>query len=76
STPKTIQHEIEGVQNDTLRFGLHGVKSDLVGSHSLQSAYESIIPTTGCFTGLNIIILFVYLCVFHLVLFITQISNA
>ncbi|TYH58084.1 hypothetical protein ES332_D08G131200v1 [Gossypium tomentosum] len=47
STPKTIQHEIEGVQNDALRFGLHGVKSDLVGSHSLQSAYESIIPTTG-----------------------------
>ncbi|KAK6279731.1 hypothetical protein POUND7_019998 [Theobroma cacao] len=39
--PKTIQHEIGGVQNDALRFGLHGVKSDLVGSHPLQSAYES-----------------------------------
>ncbi|MBA0610204.1 hypothetical protein Godav_011075, partial [Gossypium davidsonii] len=44
--PKTIQHEIGGVQNDALRFGLHGVKSDLVGSHPLQSAYESVIPTT------------------------------
>ncbi|KAE8709308.1 translation initiation factor eIF-2B subunit delta-like [Hibiscus syriacus] len=39
--PKTIQHEIGGVQNDALRFGLHGVKSDLIGSHPLQSAYES-----------------------------------
>ncbi|EOY04263.1 Proteasome maturation factor UMP1 [Theobroma cacao] len=39
--PKTIQHEIGGLQNDALRFGLHGVKSDLVGSHPLQSAYES-----------------------------------
>ncbi|XVF20579.1 hypothetical protein REPUB_Repub12eG0012700 [Reevesia pubescens] len=38
---KTIEHEIGGVQNDALRFGLHGVKSDLVGSHPLQSAYES-----------------------------------
>ncbi|KAE8659375.1 putative cytochrome B561 [Hibiscus syriacus] len=38
---KTIQHEIGGVQNDALRFGLHGVKSDLVGSHPLQFAYES-----------------------------------
>ncbi|PPR85873.1 hypothetical protein GOBAR_AA34819 [Gossypium barbadense] len=45
--PKTIQHEIGGVQNDALRFGLHGVKSDLVGSHPLQSAYESVIPTTA-----------------------------
>lgn len=82
--PKTIQHEIGGVQNDALRFGLHGVKSDLVGSHPLQSAYESVIPTPVCFprkyTRLNIILLFVYLCVcvcvFHFVAFTTQISNA
>ncbi|KAE9593451.1 hypothetical protein Lal_00029307 [Lupinus albus] len=35
---KSISHEIGGVQNDALRFGLHGVKSDIVGSHPLQSA--------------------------------------
>ncbi|BBH00122.1 acclimation of photosynthesis to environment [Prunus dulcis] len=39
--PKTIEHQIGGVQNDALRFGLQGVKSDLVGSHPLESAYES-----------------------------------
>ncbi|CAH9104822.1 unnamed protein product [Cuscuta epithymum] len=37
---KTIPHEIGGVKSDALRFGLHGVKSDLVGSHPLESAYE------------------------------------
>ncbi|CAH9106722.1 unnamed protein product [Cuscuta europaea] len=37
---KTIPHEIGGVKNDALRFGFHGVKSDLVGSHPLESAYE------------------------------------
>ena len=46
---KTIQHEIGGVQNDALRFGLHGVKSDLVGSHPLQSAYESVISPSPLF---------------------------
>ncbi|PQQ17100.1 hypothetical protein Pyn_27821 [Prunus yedoensis var. nudiflora] len=39
--PKTIEHQIGGIQNDALRFGLQGVKSDLVGSHPLESAYES-----------------------------------
>ncbi|XP_031101079.1 cyclin-B1-2-like [Ipomoea triloba] len=38
--PKTIPHEIGGVRTDALRFGLHGVKSDIVGSHPLESAYE------------------------------------
>nr|GMD15356.1 cyclin-B1-2-like [Ipomoea batatas] len=38
--PKTIPHEIGGVRSDALRFGLHGVKSDIVGSHPLESAYE------------------------------------
>ncbi|KAL5581983.1 hypothetical protein UlMin_014425 [Ulmus minor] len=38
---KTIAHEIGGVQNDALRFGLQGVKSDIVGSHPLESSYES-----------------------------------
>lgn len=42
--PKTIEHQIGGVQNDALRFGLQGVKSDLVGSHPLESAYESVFP--------------------------------
>ncbi|KAF2313750.1 hypothetical protein P3X46_029554 [Hevea brasiliensis] len=39
--PKTIAHEIGGIQNDALRFGLHGVKSDLVGAHPLESTYQS-----------------------------------
>ncbi|PON93511.1 Proteasome maturation factor UMP [Trema orientale] len=39
--PKTIAHEIGGVQNDALRFGLNGVKSDIVGSHPLESAFQS-----------------------------------
>uniref|UniRef100_A0A1J3CDW9 Cyclin-B1-2 n=1 Tax=Noccaea caerulescens TaxID=107243 RepID=A0A1J3CDW9_NOCCA len=38
---KKIAHEIGGLKNDALRFGLHGVKSDIVGSHPLESAYES-----------------------------------
>lgn len=38
---KTIAHEIGGLRNDALRFGLHGVKSDIVGSHPLESAYQS-----------------------------------
>ena len=41
--PKTIAHEIGGVRNDALRFGLQGVKSDIVGSHPLESAYQSVI---------------------------------
>ncbi|KAK4794463.1 hypothetical protein SAY86_012457 [Trapa natans] len=44
---KTIAHEIGGVQNDALRFGLHGVKSDIVGSHPLESSYESERKTQG-----------------------------
>ncbi|KAF8399177.1 hypothetical protein HHK36_015042 [Tetracentron sinense] len=38
---KTIAHEIGGIQNDALRFGLQGVKSEIVGSHPFQSAHES-----------------------------------
>ncbi|GAB2210845.1 hypothetical protein Droror1_Dr00016132 [Drosera rotundifolia] len=38
---KTIAHEIGGVQTDALRFGLHGVKCDVVEAHPLQSSYES-----------------------------------
>ncbi|KAF8378485.1 hypothetical protein HHK36_029827 [Tetracentron sinense] len=37
---KTIAHEIGGI--DALRFGLQGVRSDIVGSHPLQSAQESV----------------------------------
>ncbi|XP_059640056.1 cyclin-B1-2-like [Cornus florida] len=40
-TPKTIAHEIGGVRNDALRFGIQGVKSEIVESHPLQSAYHS-----------------------------------
>ncbi|KAI8534355.1 hypothetical protein RHMOL_Rhmol10G0083600 [Rhododendron molle] len=38
---KSIAHEIGGLQNDTLRFGLHSVKGEITGSHPLQSAYQS-----------------------------------
>ncbi|XP_044468448.1 cyclin-B1-2-like [Mangifera indica] len=39
--PKNIPHEIGGIQNNALRFGLHGVKSDIVGSHPLEISYQS-----------------------------------
>lgn len=42
--PKTIAHEIGGGRADALRFGLQGVKSDIVGSHPLESASQSVIP--------------------------------
>ncbi|XP_042493533.1 cyclin-B1-2-like [Macadamia integrifolia] len=38
---KTISHEIGGIGKDALRFGLHGVKSEIVGDHPLQSAMKS-----------------------------------
>ncbi|KAG5527917.1 hypothetical protein RHGRI_028744 [Rhododendron griersonianum] len=41
NTEKSIAHEIGGIQNDTLRFGLHSVKGEITGSHPLQSAYQS-----------------------------------
>ncbi|KAF5728073.1 cyclin-B1-2 [Tripterygium wilfordii] len=40
---KTIAHEVGGIQNDALRFGLNGVKSDIVGSHPLEVAYGTIL---------------------------------
>ena len=42
-TEKAIAHEIGGIQNDTLRFGLHSVKSEIAGSHPLESAYQSVL---------------------------------
>ncbi|CAI8617129.1 unnamed protein product [Vicia faba] len=39
---KTIAHQIGGIQNDVLRFGLPGVKSDIVGSHPLESSLQSV----------------------------------
>ncbi|XP_076955677.1 cyclin-B1-2-like [Bidens hawaiensis] len=39
----TIEHEIGGLKNDALRFGLQGVKSDIVGSHPLESAFQSAV---------------------------------
>ncbi|KAE9606504.1 hypothetical protein Lal_00013979 [Lupinus albus] len=44
-TPKVIAHQIGGIQNDAFRFGLQGVKSDIVASHPLQSAYQSVSRT-------------------------------
>ncbi|MCL7031400.1 hypothetical protein MKW94_001790 [Papaver nudicaule] len=40
NSKQAIAHEIGGV-NDALRFGLNGVKSDIVGVHPLQSTFES-----------------------------------
>ncbi|XP_071735039.1 cyclin-B1-2-like [Rutidosis leptorrhynchoides] len=40
---KTIEHEIGGLKHDALRFGLHGVKSDIIGSHPLESAFQSAV---------------------------------
>ncbi|CAJ2642354.1 unnamed protein product [Trifolium pratense] len=39
---KTIAHQIGGVQTDSLRFGLPGVKSDIVGAHPLESSLQSV----------------------------------
>ncbi|GKD34409.1 cyclin-B1-2-like protein [Tanacetum coccineum] len=38
-----IEHEIRGLKNDALRFGLHSVKSDIVRSHPLESAFQSAV---------------------------------
>ncbi|XP_050226290.1 cyclin-B1-2 [Mercurialis annua] len=42
---KMIAHEIGGIQNDALRFGIHGVKSDILEAHPLESAYQSALRT-------------------------------
>ncbi|KAK2381208.1 hypothetical protein P8452_31860 [Trifolium repens] len=39
---KTIAHQIGGVQTDSLRFGLPGVKSDIIGAHPLESSLQSV----------------------------------
>ena len=39
---KAIPHQIGGNNNDALRFGFHGVKSDILEPHPLQSAYNSV----------------------------------
>ncbi|KAF6143820.1 hypothetical protein GIB67_016741 [Kingdonia uniflora] len=38
---KKISHEVAGVQNDALRFGLNGVRSQIIGDHPVQTIYES-----------------------------------
>ncbi|WOH10694.1 hypothetical protein DCAR_0730164 [Daucus carota subsp. sativus] len=38
---KIIEQGIGELKNDQLRFGLQGVKSDIVGSHPLESSYHS-----------------------------------
>ncbi|KAL2940134.1 Cyclin-B1-2 [Bienertia sinuspersici] len=42
---KAIPHQIGGVQNDALRFGINGVKSDILESHPLQSATITVEKT-------------------------------
>ncbi|WJX51026.1 hypothetical protein P8452_37258 [Trifolium repens] len=39
---KTIAHQIGGVQTDSLRFGLPGIKSDIIGAHPLESSLQSV----------------------------------
>lgn len=57
---KTIAHEIGGIQNDALRFGLHGVKSDIVGSHPLESAYQSVFILPALYFLSSFIFLFIF----------------
>ncbi|KAF9618221.1 hypothetical protein IFM89_000856 [Coptis chinensis] len=45
SSKKTIEHEIGGIQNDALRFGLNGVKSDILEVHPVQTANQSVKKT-------------------------------
>ncbi|RZC69956.1 hypothetical protein C5167_033082 [Papaver somniferum] len=40
ASKQTIAHEVGGI-NDALRFGLNGVKSDIVGVHPVQSTFKS-----------------------------------
>ncbi|CAA6671414.1 unnamed protein product [Spirodela intermedia] len=37
----SIPNDVTGIQNDALRFGLSGVKSEIVGVHPLQPLMES-----------------------------------
>ncbi|XP_047314810.1 cyclin-B1-2-like [Impatiens glandulifera] len=37
-----IDHQVGGFQNDILRFGLQSVRSDIIGSHPVQSAHQSV----------------------------------
>ncbi|KAL5718140.1 hypothetical protein ACHQM5_011076 [Ranunculus cassubicifolius] len=39
--------EIEGVRADAMRFGLHGVKADILEVHPFQSAHQSAKKRTG-----------------------------
>ncbi|KAJ4833249.1 hypothetical protein Tsubulata_005082 [Turnera subulata] len=39
--PKSIEVDVCRIEQDPLRYGLHGVKSDIVGSHPLESAYAT-----------------------------------
>ncbi|GAA0172598.1 chaperone [Lithospermum erythrorhizon] len=39
--PKSIVHDIGGPKHDTLRFGLDAAKSEIIGSHPLESSYQS-----------------------------------
>ncbi|RRT75175.1 hypothetical protein GW17_00023153 [Ensete ventricosum] len=41
SLKSVIDHEVVA-NHDVFRFGLHGVKGDIVGSHPLQSRRDSV----------------------------------
>jgi len=54
---KTIAHQIGGVHTDVLRFGLPGVKSDIVGAHPLESSLQSVIPVSLSLFQFHVLIL-------------------
>ncbi|KMZ75845.1 hypothetical protein ZOSMA_10G01140 [Zostera marina] len=39
-TKRSIENDPTAIQNDTLRFGFHGVRSEIVGNHPLQSSHQ------------------------------------
>ncbi|THG06049.1 hypothetical protein TEA_019416 [Camellia sinensis var. sinensis] len=47
NTEKAIAHEIGGIQNDTFRFGLHSVKSDITKEVQEQMKRRILLNTYG-----------------------------
>jgi len=61
SASKYIPHQIGGLQNDSFRFGLDGVKSDIVGSHPLQSSLQSVISLNPIYLSSLQLLLLIFL---------------
>lgn len=41
-TKRSIENDPTAIQNDSLRFGFHGVRSEIVGNHPLQSSHQLV----------------------------------